>query len=153
MIKNFETVCTSFETGFAIEQRAEQVLNILLAHQGEGMRMKEIAAILQPNTRRPSPCTYELTCLKKLGLVDRYEVDGEPIQISAERWVEEPVEMKVEKYKVQKEVVINGHRYLLAEGEPEFDEIVTHERWGRGHWETYMKTITPKVAMFKIAML
>lgn len=152
MIKNFETVCTSFENGYAIEQRAEQILDILLAHKGEGMRMKEIAAILHPNTRRPSSCTYELTCLKKLGLVDRYEVDGEPIQVPFERWVEEPIETRVEKYKVQKEVVIRGHRYLLAEGEPEFDEI-THSTWGHGHWEESMRTITPKVAMFKIAML
>lgn len=152
MIKNFETVCTSFETGYAIEQRAEQVLDILLAHKGEGMRMKEIAALLQPDTRWPSPCTYELTCLKKLGLVDRYEVEGEPIQVPDERWVEEPVETRVEKYKVQKEITINGHRYLLAEGEPEFDEV-TRSTWGRGHWEQYTRTITPKIALFKIAML
>lgn len=152
MIKNFETVCPSFETGFAIEQRAEQVLNILLAHQGEGMRMKEIAAILQPNASRPSPVTYELTCLKKLGLVDRYEVDGEPIQVPADRWVEEPIEVKTYRYEVKKEMVINGHHYFLAEGEPEFDEV-THETWGRGHWEEYMRTITPKIALYKIAML
>lgn len=139
MIKNFESVCVRMSEARAMEIDAEKVLNVLLENGGQ-MRAKEIAEASgfvwgnhHVNYQRAN---HPLKWLVQLGMVQRIEIEGEPIEVDDERYVYDCEDGK------PLNLVIDGVLYVRED---------RHNIGRRGHWETYKKTITPKIAVFQIA--
>lgn len=136
MIKNFENVCVRMSEAKAMELEAEKVLNVLIENGG-AMRAKEIALACGwgfPNGFvNHQRATHPLKWLVELGLVERVEIDGEPIE--------------VENYHI-----FNSDGVLICDCADSWAYRRLMNALGiKGLVVTpFTKTITPKIAMFQI---
>lgn len=128
-MKNFERVCVSYANGLEIEDKAQKFYNIL-AENGYRMTCKEIAKIANSTYQRVSRL---MKMLVELGLVERTEIDGEPIEVDVEM-----------------------HGYRCDDGKPYTIEVdgIKYERISGGSrmkWQTWTekKTFVPKIIYFK----
>lgn len=135
MIKGLEKVSVTIATGRELEMRAEKVLDVLM-ESTEGLRAKEIACrcgymdLFDKTQGDHYKVAKPLKWLVQIGLVERYQIDGEPIEIDVEKFV----------YNEDEIVVVDGVEYIRKR--PRGPR--------RGHWEWTKKTIVPKVTYFKI---
>lgn len=136
MIKNFETVCRRMETAMEMEKDTEKILEVLI-NSDDALRLKDIAFTIgwvlgdDPIYQRT---TAPLKWLVSLGLVERFEVEGAPIEIEDERYVidfEDGKPMYIE---------VDGVRYVRDD---------RHRTVHNGHFEKYTRIITPKYAMYR----
>lgn len=139
MIKNFENACVKMSEARAMENDAEKVLDVLM-QSDKPMRAKEIAEACgwmlwqSANYQRAN---WPLRWLRKLGMIERIEITGEPIEIDDEQWVTDYDDGQPQY------VEVNGVRYIR-------EDTLGYRNSMHGHWETVKKTIVPKVAVYQI---
>lgn len=139
----FNKITTSYATVRNAEYRAKELQSVynILANAEKPMRCKEVAEIFAGNEWENgwlhnsylSIVAHALRALSRNNIVRRFEVDGEPVTFTDERYVRD-----------------------FSDGKPSTIEVdgIVYVRRDRptnyGHWEKYERTITPKVAYFEV---
>lgn len=130
MLERFNEVCKLMNEAMELELRTEKVLDIMIT-EDKPMRASEISE--KCGFYNYEKAIHPLKWLQNLGLVERYEVDGEPISVKDSRYVRNYTDGKPEM------IEVDGVKYMRT------DTINF-----LGHWEEYTRTIIPKVAMFRL---
>ena len=140
----FNKITTSYLTVRNAEYRAREISSVynILANANKPMRCKEVAEIFAGT--KWSECewmhnsylsivAHALRALSRNNIVRRFEVDGEPVTFTDERYVRDFSDDKPSTIEVDGIVYVRRDRPTNC-----------------GHWEEYERTIIPKVAYFEV---